>query len=259
MTLRLIPALALLLASVAWATVTTLPQTGCPTAALHDNGWDDEMNTCHQTIDGRFLESPGNGPQTSPTTETDEFNDTSVDGKWSWVNQGSATITEQDGYALLSVPSSAGYSWRIRQQTAPGTPFTIIARIVSGFTPANQAWAGLIFLNNSNGKFVSFGTFWDSGVQHVTVSRWTDATTFSAIASNTEARNLMAMEYLRVDVSSTTLTCSVSNDGIGWMPVFIETLSTFLTTSGALDRIGFGGNTSNSAAMTVNVYWFRRT
>ena len=57
---------------------------------------------------GTAFEAPADTPPGSPSPLDDEFNNPSVDGKWSWVNQGSATIAASpNGYTTLGAYSVA--------------------------------------------------------------------------------------------------------------------------------------------------------
>jgi len=71
---------------------------------------------------GTAFEAPADPAPGSPSTLDDEFNSAAVDGKWSWVNQGSATIAASaNGYTTLTVTPTNGDNWRMRVQPKSGS------------------------------------------------------------------------------------------------------------------------------------------
>lgn len=199
---------------------------------------------------------PADVHQTSPPAETDEFDDASIDGKWSWVNQGSATIVEQEGYEQLGVPASATDNWRWRIQTAPSTPYTLRARMWIDMAYGSYAEGGIALRRTANSKslFCGFETtstwFTAFGANTSDTATTTDVATLSQIP-------FIAVQYYEFSNDGTTITCKASVDGVLFHTVGTQAVATFL--GGAPDQIGFGGNSHNSAAVTLNVYWFRKS
>jgi hypothetical protein len=73
---------------------------------------------------------------------------------FSWLNQGSATVTTTNGGICLDAPSN-GTSWtpRVRYITAPATPYTITIAFLCQVDPSagagNQGQAGLLMRDSS--------------------------------------------------------------------------------------------------------------
>ena len=201
---------------------------------------------------GTAFEAPADITPRSASPLDDEFNAASVDGKWSWVNQGSATIAAgANGYTTLTVTPTNGDSWRMRVQSKSGS-FTVTMRYASGFPIANYAATGFVFRNSSNGKFTSYG-FGYNGGPNIIVQRFTDATTFSSTQINF---GLTMAQYLKATSDGTTLTFYASLDGVAWIKIGTETIATHI---GTLDQIGFGVDCNNNgaAAFDTVLYWFR--
>lgn len=205
---------------------------------------------------------PGDIPPDSAHSKDDEFSDASIDGKWSWRNQGTATIAESRGHQLLTVPTNSGDSLRCREQTAPTGDFTFTAKFPSLLPLENFYASGIYVLNNTNGKFISFGPVSASGTIAIRLRRWTNTTTFSADLS-TGVGSLMP-SYLRMVVSGTTIIGYYSMDGLSWTRMqgsTSESIGSFLgTVRGDLDRFGFFGNANNTSYnFQAACHWFRVT
>ena len=201
---------------------------------------------------GTAFEASADTPPGSPSPLDDEFNNPSVDGKWSWVNQGSATIAASpNGYTTLTVTPTNGDNWRMRVQSKSGS-FTVTMRYASGFPMANYAATGFVFRNSSTGKFTSYGFGYNSG-PNILVQRFNDPTTFSFTAINF---GLTTAQYLKATSDGTTLTFYASLDGAAWTRIGTETIATHI---GTLDQIGFGVDCNNNGATAFDtvLYWFR--
>ena len=172
--------------------------------------------------------------------------------KWSWVNQGSATIAASpNGYTTLTVTPANGDNWRMRVQSKSGS-FTVTMRYASGFPMANYAATGFVFRDSSTGKFTSYGFGYNSG-PNILVQRFNDPTTFSFTPINF---GLTTAQYLKATSDGTTLTFYASLDGTAWTRIGTETIATHI---GTLDQIGFGVDCNNNGATAFDtvLYWFR--
>ena len=201
---------------------------------------------------GTAFEASADTPPGSPSPLDDEFNNPSVDGKWSWVNQGSATIAASpNGYTTLTVTPTNGDNWRMRVQSKSGS-FTVTMRYATGFPMANYAATGFVFRNSSTGKFTSYGFGYNSG-PNILVQRFNDPTTFSFTPINF---GLTTAQYLKATSDGTTLTFYASLDGVAWTRIGTETIATHI---GTLDQIGFGVDCNNNGATAFDtaLYWFR--
>jgi hypothetical protein len=247
---------ALLISSLAFAGTTT-NRLGIYIPSNAETSYASSANPGLQNIDDKVFESPGDWIQTSPATETDEFdNGTTIAGKWSWVNQGAATITQQNGYQTLTTPADSSISHRMRVQTAPSKPFTITARCQFGGLAGFYRIGGVVLYNSSAGTLAYFGhdEVGDTAYQRVTGTTGTPGSQiFNASARRGE------LQYLRIAVSSTTMTFSDSFDGVTWDILGTENLSTFIESSGTIDKIGFAAGTTNGTAAVLNCYWFRKS
>ncbi|HYE72638.1 MAG TPA: hypothetical protein VEF04_04870 [Blastocatellia bacterium] len=164
------------------------------------------------------------------------------------VNQGSATAAESRGAIELVAPTSGTDNLRIWKKSAPATPYTITAAFMPTLIGSNYVRCGLLWRESSTGKVVShditYGGGWQWGV-----TKWTDATTYSA-----DYRLIPAMVshiiWLRINDDGSNRKCSVSFDGRNFVEIHSVGRTDFITAN----EVGFEINVNNStyaAAVTL--------
>lgn len=156
-----------------------------------------------------------------------------VDGDFSWVNQGSATITTAfDGTLVLTSPADTGTNLRCRVQSAPSTPYTITCELDYALLAVNYHAVGLVFRQSSDGKLETFGPATDS-TSKLKIQRYNTATSFSA---NVTAEGLVGYpRFLRIADNGTNRILSFSTDGTTFVQYASHGRTTFLTA----DEVGF--------------------
>lgn len=166
-----------------------------------------------------------------------------VSASFTWNNQGGASVTDGGGAMIMT----AGATGNIRslEQAAPATTFNAYIRIANPLIPAQNNTIGFVLRNSTNSRLLLFGVYQDSAVAlpQILMQRWTNNTTFSATPLNSVSTIAsLPVKWLRVTVSSTTVTFYYSLDGWDWTLLGTETISTFLTASGggSLDKVGVG-------------------
>lgn len=202
--------------------------------------------------------NPGDRPPLAPSTYDDEFEDASIDSKWSWLNQGTATISEALGYSVLTAPGTSGDQVRGRIQAAPSTStaFTMSAKMRTAALNQNFVNSGIIVYNSGNGRLISCSIDQGGGWR---VSRWNSASSFSAdiIGANTGVSQIP--EYFRIVFDgSTTFSFYFSRDGQSWIKhATTETLAAFIS---SFTSIGFYCDMNNTSYTAIaDISWFRVT
>ena len=90
---------------------------------------------------------PGMGKVTPPPTVAN----------WAWVNQGTATATNANGYIALTYPGTSGTdSQRILERAKPGANFTITAVIRANPAFNGSPQIGIGLRNSSSGNLIFF-------------------------------------------------------------------------------------------------------
>jgi Concanavalin A-like lectin/glucanases superfamily len=158
---------------------------------------------------------------------------------WTWVNQGSSTLTAA-GALTLYAPSQTANDLSLLVISAPATPYTITALFAT--TAAWQAYLGfgLVWRNSSSGYIVNhnvgFSTFISYGV-----NKLTSPTTFSASYANTSLWTVPPY-WLRIKDDGTNRSCWYSGDGQTWMQLHSVSRTDFMTP----DQVGWFVNPFNS-------------
>jgi hypothetical protein len=173
---------------------------------------------------------------------------------FAWINQGSATGTDQNGTIIIDAPAASGENCRILKKSAPSPGYTLITafqacQIIESGSYANF---GLCARQSTTGKFYASAISAANGGnpwQHA-VYKFTNATTFSTDLLSRKITNMMTrMIWLKFEDDNTNCKFSISADGANWIQTASEARGTFLTTSGGVtgpDEIGFYVNNQAS-------------
>ncbi|GEM_PF-2680334 len=222
-------------------------------------------------LDGIVSPTPDSGganvtPDTHPATPDpmdDEFEGASLDSKWAWRNQGTATATLSQGALVLSGPGGTTASLRILEQTAPTPPWKFRVKLLDAkYNNTNFALAGIALVNTSNGRVMTFHKIYANG-HKLEVNRWTNVNTFSTsvVATDIYTNGQRAAHmpiYLEVESDGTNVVFRYSDSGVSgtFIDHRTEPLATFL---GKVDTIGLVVNNDGAINAPTGVYdWFRR-
>lgn len=180
-------------------------------------------------------------------------------GVWSWLNQGSSTITEsKDALQLYTPAHGATQDLNCREKTTPATPYTMTAYLITpGINKNNHQWG--VFLRQAGagtgtGRIIAF--FNGQAAASVTVPGLdlfiADlASATSALGTFYRAINMSeVVRWFRIADDGTNITFSISADGRNWLPLLTQSRLTYLLQGP--DRIGFFYHPSNSATPNID-------
>lgn len=155
---------------------------------------------------------------------------------WSWVNQGSASISSTAGVEYLSTSTSAGgaQNLNIRKKAAPSAPYTVTVQLkVSQLQEAGSQF-GVCFRESSSGKLAALLFYFASGsLPSIYAQNYTNPTTVSAAVANMTVASVP--EWVRIEDNNTNRIMSYSYDGVTFTPFYTIGRTTFLTA----DEVGF--------------------
>lgn len=196
-----------------------------------------------------------NDPPVSANAKDDEFNGTSLDAKWTWINQGTATASVGGGSLSLAFPATTTTNLRMIYQAASSTPWTLTARISTHTLFANVVSDGIGVSDSTTGKIIIFGIRYNNGMKLV-ITKYNSTTT--GVSSPYDASNNTSIPqqlYLRIADDSTNLKFSYSIDGLNFTQLYSEGRTVFLTP----DRIFIGGENTLNQPVLLGCDWFRVT
>ncbi len=187
-----------------------------------------------------YSPAPGQAPVTAP-----------VDSQFSWVNQGTSTVTvNADNSIFMKILGAAGTSYKLRVKTVTA-PYTVTA----GFR-----WAGPVTDFHQFGLVLYDGTkftsYFIACVSTITATLplfmsqdFANVTTFTSnnLVSATNKTCISSPIWLRIADDNTNKIFSYSPDGYNFMTLFSETRTTFLTAT----HVGFGGETENASSQDL--------
>lgn len=178
-----------------------------------------------------------------------------IDGDFSWVNQGGASVSTTNGGIYLNGPAGAGNNVRLRVKSAPPTPYNIDAAFLMNSYPIDNTCAGLLFRNSGAATVAMIRLVHvaaDGGFV-VYVSKWTNSTTFSANYVGPLRWPTPSLIYFRITDDGANRISYISSNGQNWIQVHSVGRTDFLTA----DQVGFGVESFNAtgpAAMHL-LHW----
>lgn len=180
-----------------------------------------------------------------------------------WINQGTSTASDGTGALIIKPQVNNGRSSLVK--AVPSAPFDVYCRVnlqslsTAALTVAIDTSAGIVLRDSADSEIITFEAGWtrisgdEQNVYTAVVNRWTsDGVTYSATPI---ARNSGQMwRWLRVNVTSTTITFYVSMDGRNWHSIGTETISTFID---AVSQYGMcaAGDTNSTETMAMFSYF----
>ena len=144
----------------------------------------------------------------------DEFDDTALDAKWTWINQGTTTWTESNGYGIIKPPYETGDRVRALVQQKPSGDFTVTTKLHVACPWTNFFAAGLILGESSSGKLLMWGISKRASYEAVHACKFTNPTTWN---SDPLLRAMSEPSYLRCRIVGNTCYDDISYDGENWI------------------------------------------
>jgi len=198
--------------------------------------------------------NPIDEPPASPSSWDDEFTDTGLAAKWTWVNQGTATWAENGKYGLLSSARSAENDSKLLIQSAPEGDFVMMSKITAlGPIGTQYLTPGVVLYNSGNGYRMVWGMGINSGGYRLSALKFTGNTAYSSDFINIRTFVPYAM-YFRIRRVSNTLYFDYSWNGDNWINHTSESVATFLS---ELTHVGVGFCTGSTIVCAGRFDWFR--
>jgi hypothetical protein len=170
---------------------------------------------------------------------------------WSWVNQGSASVSTTNGGIYLSSPSNGvAYNWRLRLLASLSTPYTVTVMSLPLATSYNSSTAVIggaapIVLYDGT-KLTTCGPFVGDLTYEITdwnsLSSYNTSAAYVGSQSGFSANGIM-FPWVQFTDDGTNHIWKLSNDGINFYTWFTRARAAFL--SGSNQQIGFGVNPYN--------------
>jgi hypothetical protein len=231
---------------------------GAPTNDVYVLGSADVTNLPNAVVNPTAAFGADAAPA-SPGTLNDEFPGSVLSGSWTQVN--TPVINVAGSILGITAVANSGTNWFSVLKTAPGTPWTVVAKVTLIGLNAASAVCGLVLTDGTAtvNKLIVFGpTVVGVGAanEELAIYRYLNYTTFSGTSIS------IAMSgksyYLSVQDTGTDLVYSFSLDGINFMQVFSESRTAFFTSGPT--NVGLGIDEENAGISSIlSCDWFRRT
>lgn len=166
---------------------------------------------------------------------------------WSWVNQGSATLSVANGAQVLYANTVNSVACRV--MSAPVTPYAITVLLIpTVYITTGQVQVG--FRESSSGKLAALGILGNGTAE---AQKWTNPTTFSA--NYTTVANAFPIGWfgrsplwVKIEDTGVNRVISLCPNGFTWEPIHSVARTDFLTA----DQVYFGADQNTSGKAAIN-------
>jgi hypothetical protein len=181
---------------------------------------------------------------------------------FSWVNQGTSTVTTTNGIVTLNAQVLSTDSLRMRVKGRPSAPpWTVEAMVICDIYPSTFLNAGLVAYDSVSGKVTTFHVIVGTGpVTFLGVSNYTNTTTFASDNVNVNMATMQGIpaHWWKITDDGTNLIFQYSVDGYSYRTLNSVGRTSFLT-NGA-DKVGFFANPVHaSLACSVSVFSWKES
>lgn len=214
-------------------------------------------------------ENPFDAPPPIPDPQDDEFDDEVFDtAKWTWFNQGGATVAEDSStheHMILSGPGGTE-NYRLLYQPTSGPTWKYRCKMFGVMASTNFAHAGLLLRESTSGRMIAIGPIFASA-QGIYAQKMNSATSYAGTAY-TAASSHQKYFYLEVEFDGTSLffrylggdAAEQWNPFPSGVPAFTLMLTegpaSFLTA--VPDQVGIFVDSNNGQPVEAYVDWFRK-
>jgi hypothetical protein len=167
-----------------------------------------------------------------------------IDGNFSWVNQGSSTVSTTRGAITLSTPAVNSYNIRARY-LAKSSPYKVTAHFVPFMAGANYPACGIGFRSSASSKWFAIQLTNVSNIHYVNVFKGTNDTTWSSDVVAINGTDMGGqVNWFQIEDNGTTLYFRCSTNGKMWLTLASEARGTHFS----------GGSLPTGPAFFVNSY-----
>lgn len=168
-----------------------------------------------------------------------------VDGDFTWVNQGTATVTGTNGGLFLRALGIGSRSQKIRVQAIPAAPYNLVARFLPAITGKNYHNGGLVLRNSGSGNLVTFSHARDTTNQ-IQVNRHASPTAANVLQRGIDIYH--PWNYLQITDDAVNRIFSYSTDGNNFIQFYSEANTAYITP----DQIGYYVDAYNNGAPNLD-------
>lgn len=173
-------------------------------------------------------------------------------GLLTWINQGSATLTQAPNGLAMTQPGHSGDTWSLLSLSAPNAPYAFSGVLSFTTSVANYTQAGVGWYNSANGNMQMLEIGWNGALQ-ATVEEWNSPTSYNSTnASGTWLSNLLGFK-IRDD--GTNVYFDTSADGSAFNNIYtIAKSSGFLGGTG-YNTLVWGIDANTNSVSSVLMGW----
>ena len=185
---------------------------------------------------------------------------------FTWANQGTSTVTDQNGTIVMDAPPASGENARVQVRTAPSPTYSVIAafQYIGIIEFGRYPNFGLVLRQSTSGKMYghAFGAqAGDRALMHATY-KFNSPTSYAGdVTSRKSTLHRSPYLWLKMTDNNTNLLFYVSGDGVNWIQTGSESRGAFMTLNGGVtgpDQVGWYVNNEGSSAyhsLTRLVHW----
>jgi hypothetical protein len=176
-------------------------------------------------------------------------------GLTTWLNQGSAVVSDSLAGMSIDAPSHSGVSVVGRYKTAPTPPYKITVLIAATRNNTLSGGVGIGWYNGTNRLHLLVYRNNNGGGAQFLVGKWTSFSVYNS-ADLTSATNGFAQPvWLQIADDGTNVSFAFSQDGANFLPLFTTAKSSSWLGATGYNNIIFANNAHGGRAMGTLMSW----
>jgi hypothetical protein len=167
---------------------------------------------------------------------------------FSWINQGSATYTDNSlgGPLVMAKAASSSDSLSLLCVSAPTTPYTYTVMVTSpAQASSNYTVIGLALYDSGSGKVTTLGF----GNSSAAAYHWNSTSSWNSTVKSFQWAGTLL--WMRISNDGTSLTYYISVDDVQWMQLATESVTAFMP---AITNICWGNDPHDNQYTSMPLY-----
>jgi hypothetical protein len=176
-------------------------------------------------------------------------------GLTTWLNQGSATASDNMAGASIDAPSHSGVNIVGRMKAAPTPPYKVTVLIGASRNNSLSGGTGIGWYDGTNKLHLLVYRNNNGGGAQFLVGKWNSPTVYSSANFTSSTNGFSQPVWLQIGDDGTDISFAFSQDGANFLPLFTAAKSSAFLGASGYSNIVFANNAQGGRAIATLMSW----